>query len=283
MSQSTKKTIETPSGHISYVDSGSGPVALFVHGILMNSHLWRHQIAALSDIRRCIAIDILAHGDTEIKPEQDVSVTANAKMLREFIDALSIDQVDLVGNDSGGGISQIFAATNPARIRSLTLTDCDTHDNWWPDAFKDFVNMAKAGGLPDTLKALTSDKSVYRSAQALGPCYTDPNSVTDADIDIYLQPFLRNPQRAKDLQRFVELSDNSHTLRIENQLRQLKVPALLVWGTDDVFFPLKWAYWLAGVLPGAKNPVELKGARLFFMEESPGLLNDELRSFWSSK
>jgi pimeloyl-ACP methyl ester carboxylesterase len=283
MSQNTKRFVETPSGRISYVESGSGSVALFVHGILMNSHLWRHQIAALSDIRRCIAIDILAHGDTEVKPEQDVSVTANAKMLREFVDALGIDQVDLVGNDSGGGISQIFAATNPEKIRSLTLTNCDTHDNWWPDAFKDFVTMAKAGGLPDTLKALVSDKSVYRSAQALGACYVDPNSVTDEDIDIYLKPFLQNSQRAKDLQRFVEQSDNSHTLKIEDRLRQLTAPALLVWGTDDVFFPVKWAYWLAGVLRGAKNPVELEGARLFFMEESPTRFNDELRLFWSAR
>jgi pimeloyl-ACP methyl ester carboxylesterase len=283
MPEISKKTVETPSGRISYVDTGAGPVALFVHGILMNSHLWRHQLIALSDIRRCIAVDILAHGDTEISPEQDVSVTANARMLGEFVDALGIDKVDLVGNDSGGGISQIFAATNPDKIRSLTLTDCDTHDNWWPDAFMDFVNMAKAGGLPDTLQALTGDKSIYRSAQALGPCYTDPDSISDADIDIYLQPFLRSPQRTKDLQRFVELSDNPQTLKIEDQLRQLKAPALLVWGTDDVYFPVKWAYWLAGILPNARNPIELEGARLFFMEESPARFNEALRSFWSAE
>src|SRR5712671_4303051 len=98
--------VETASGRISYVEAGSGPVALFVHGVLLNRHLWRHQMAGLSDIRRCIAVDLLAHGDTEITPEQDVSVTANANMLREALDALQIGQVDLVGNDSGGGIAQ---------------------------------------------------------------------------------------------------------------------------------------------------------------------------------
>ena len=104
----------------------------------MNGYLWRNQLADLSDIRRCIAVDLLAHGDTEIAPDQDVSVTANAKMLKEFLDALNIDQVDVVGNDSGGGIAQIFAALYPERVRSLTLTDCDTHDNWPPEAFKPF-------------------------------------------------------------------------------------------------------------------------------------------------
>src|SRR6195256_2894989 len=140
------RSIETPSGRVSYVQTGSGPVALFVHGVVLNKHLWRHQLAGLSDVRRCIAVDLLAHGDTEIAADQDVSVTANAKMLKEFLDALNIDQVDLVGNDSGGGISQIFAALYPERVRTLTLTDCDTHDNWPPEAFKPFVAMVGAGG-----------------------------------------------------------------------------------------------------------------------------------------
>src|SRR5712671_1318135 len=121
-------SVETPSGRISYTSAGSGPVALFVHGVLLNKHLWRHQLAGLSDIRRCIAVDLLAHGDTETAPDHDVSVTANAKMLKEVLDALKIDQVDLVGNDSGGGIAQAFAALNPERVRTLTLTNCDTHD-----------------------------------------------------------------------------------------------------------------------------------------------------------
>src|SRR6185436_11018589 len=152
----TKRSVETASGRIAYAEAGSGPVALFVHGVLLNGHLWRHQLAALSDIRRCIAVDLLAHGDTEITPDQDVSVTANARMLREFLDALKVDRVDLVGNDSGGGIAQIFAATYPERVRSLTLTNCDAHDNWPPEAFKPFLDMAAKGGLRGTLEALLS-------------------------------------------------------------------------------------------------------------------------------
>src|SRR4030081_2670521 len=114
----TTHSVATPSGRISYVAAGAGPVALFVHGVVLNKHLWRHQLAGLSDIRRCIAVDLLAHGDTEIAPDQDVSVTANAKILKEVLDALNIDQVDLVGNDSGGGIVQIFSVLYSARVRS---------------------------------------------------------------------------------------------------------------------------------------------------------------------
>src|SRR5258706_957830 len=270
-------SIETPSGRIAYLEVGVGPVALFVHGVLLNKHLWRHQLAGLSDIRRCIAVDLLAHGDTEIAPDQDVSVTGNAKMLKEVLDALKIDQVDLVGNDSGGGIAQIFAALNPERVRTLTLTNCDTHDNWPPEAFKPLVDMVKAGGLRDTLDAMLADKTIYRCPDDLGPGYERPETVADEDIETYLRPLVRSEQRTRDVQRFVEAFDNEHTRRIEPQLRELRAPTLIAWATDDVYFPVKWAHWLAETIPGAKTPVELEGARIFFPEERAEAFNQLLR------
>lgn len=272
------QSVQLTSGRISYAEAGSGPVALFVHGVLLNSHLWRHQLAGLADVRRCIAVDLLAHGDTEIDPAQDVSVTANARMLTELVDALGVDQVDVIGNDSGGGIAQIFAATNPDRVRTLTLTNCDTHDNWPPEAFRPFMEMAAAGDLASTLNAMLSDKAVYRSPDALGPAYERPETVSDDDIETYLQPFVRSAQRTRDLQRFLAAFDNRHTVAIESQLRQLRAPTLIAWATDDVYFPVKWAYWLADAIPGAKSPVEMPGARIFFPEERPETFNRLLRA-----
>jgi pimeloyl-ACP methyl ester carboxylesterase len=273
----TQHSIETPSGRIAYFEAGTGPLALFVHGVVLNRHLWRHQLVGLSDIRRCVAVDLLAHGETDIAPDQDVSVTANANMLREFLDALKIEQVDLVGNDSGGGIAQIFAARHPERVQTLTLTNCDTHDNWPPEAFKPFVEMVAAGGLRDAFSAMLADKAVYRSPQALGPAYERPESVSDEDIETYLRPLVRSEQRTRDVERFVGAFDNKHTVTIEPQLRQLKAPTLIVWGTDDVYFPVKWAHWLAKAIPGAKPPVELAGARIFFPEERAETFNQLLR------
>ncbi|MBW8726862.1 MAG: alpha/beta hydrolase [Inquilinus limosus] len=275
-----KRRVDTPSGSIAYAEAGAGPVALFVHGVLLNGHLWRHQLAQLSDIRRCIAVDLLAHGDTEIAPGQDVSVTANAVMLREFMDALGIEQADLVGNDSGGGIAQIFAATHPERVRSLALTDCDAHDNWPPEAFKPFLALAASGGLRGVLDAMLADKDVYRSAQALGPAYEHPKRVTDGDIETYLRPLVRSGARTDDFRRFLAAFDSRHTLAIEDRLRRLNAPTLIVWGTDDVYFDLKWSHWLAETIPGTRRRVELKGARLFFPEERAVELNQELRAHW---
>lgn len=277
-----KKSIETRSGRIAYVEKGTGPVALFVHGILLNGYLWRHQLEALSETRRCVAIDLLAHGDTEIDGRQDVSVTANAQMIGEFLDALRIEQADVIGNDSGGGIAQIFAALNPERVRSLTLTDCDAHDNWPPDAFRPFLEMVAAGGLRRTLETMLADKGVYRSAGALGPAYERPDRVTDATIETYLRPFLRTEGRLRDLERFLLAFDCKHTLAIETSLRTLKAPTLIVWGTDDVYFDVRWSKWLADTIPGTKRRVELQGARIFFPEERPEELNRELLAHWGA-
>ncbi len=279
----SRRSVQTASGRISYAEQGTGPVALFVHGVLLNGYLWRHQVAELSDMRRCIAVDLLAHGDTEITPDQDVSVTANAKMLEGFLDALNIDRVDLVGNDSGGGITQIFAALYPERVRSLALTDCDTHDNWPPEAFKPFVAMSAAGGLRATLDTMLADKNAYRSPQALGPAYEHPERLSDATIETYLRPFVRSEQRTRDLQRFLAAFDNKHTLAIEAQLRTLKAPTLIVWGTDDVYFDVKWSHWLAENIPGTQRRVELKGARIFFPEERWEEFNKELRAHWQAE
>ena len=275
-----RKTCATPSGRIAFSESGQGPVALFVHGVLLNSHLWRHQLSGLSDLRQCIAVDLLAHGDTEIAPAQDVSVTANAKMLVQFLDALGIDTVDLVGNDSGGGIAQIFAAENPSRVRTLTLTDCDAHDNWPPDAFKPFLDMAAAGGLRDTLEAMLANKNVYRSAQALGPAYEHPEKVSDETIETYLRPLVRTEQRTRDFQRFLAAFDCRHTVAAEAGLRKLRAPTLIVWGTDDIYFDVQWSHWLADTIPGTRRRVELNGARIFFPEERAREFNEELRSHW---
>jgi len=278
----TTRHVQTPSGRIGYHEQGTGPVALFVHGVLLNGHLWRHQIEHLSDVRQCIAPDLLAHGDTEIAPDQDVSVTANAGMLREFVDALGIEQVDLVGNDSGGGIAQIFAALHPERVRSLTLTDCDAHDNWPPEAFKPFLAVAAAGGLRKTLDAMLADKSVYRSPQALGPAYEHPERLSDDSIERYLRPLVRTEQRTRDFERFLAAFDNEHTLAVEARLKKLRAPTLIVWGTDDVYFDVKWSHWLADTIPGTIRRVELPGARIFFPEERWEEFNRELRVHWEA-
>src|SRR5579875_430704 len=104
----SRKTLKTPSGAISFVERGAGPVALFIHGVPLNGYHWRHALGATSDLRRCVAPDLMGLGYTSVGVGQDLSFESQARMLFQFLDALGVDRVDLVGNDSGGAIAQIM-------------------------------------------------------------------------------------------------------------------------------------------------------------------------------
>src|SRR5215470_2682623 len=268
-----RKSIDTPAGQISYVENGKGPVALFVHGVLLNGYLWRHQLAELADIRRCIAVDLMAHGATRIEAGQDVSYVAQAEMLEQFLTAMNVQEVDLVGNDSGGGIAQIFAANHPGRVRSLTLTDCDTHDNWPPEAVAEFLKLVAAGGLKGALEKMLGDHKFARSNDGFGLWFERAEDVSDETLRTYLEPLVSSRQRVQDLERFFAAWDNKQTLALEPKLKKLTMPTLIAWGTDDIFFPVKWSEWLERTIPGTRRRVEYTGARLLFPEERPEQFN----------
>ena len=108
--QSTRKFTDTPFGRIAYVERGSGKVALFVHGLPLCGYQWRGVMEDVAGERRAIAPDLMGLGYTEARPGQAVSFREQARMLAALLDGLGVDAVDLVGNDTGGGIAQIFAA-----------------------------------------------------------------------------------------------------------------------------------------------------------------------------
>jgi pimeloyl-ACP methyl ester carboxylesterase len=107
--------------------------------------------------------------------------------------------------------------------------------------------------------------------------------LADETIEAYLRPLVSSDQRVRDLQRFLAAFDCKHTLAIEAQLRKLKTPTLIVWGTDDIYFDVRWSRWLAEAIPGTRRRVELKGARIFFPEERAAEFNQELRAHWLAK
>jgi len=275
---SLKRFASTPFGEIAYSESGSGPAALFVHGIFHNGHLWRHVIPGLSDIRRCIAVDIMAHGDTRTAPDQDLSFNGQADMVEAFCTALQLDQVDVISNDSATGIATIFAARHPERIRSLVLTNGDVHDNWPPASFERTRKAAAQGSLVPAMRQMLTDAEFARASFAIG--YQHPERISHEDLRASIAPLLSSEQRTRDFLRFMQAMDSSQTIVIEPQLKKLKAPTLVVWGTADEFFDVKWAYWLKDTIPGCSRVVELEGAKLFFPEERADELVDAIRDHW---
>jgi pimeloyl-ACP methyl ester carboxylesterase len=262
-------------------------VALFIHGVPINGYHWRHVIDRVQHLRRCIAIDLMGLGYTEISPSQDVSFTAQAQMVAEVLGALGIDKIDLVANDSGGAIAQIFAAHHPERLRSLVLTNCDVHDGWPPPQVLPLMEHSRKGTLAQIFRPTLDHPELARERYARGESvplfrsYTDPNSVlTDEVIRLYLEPLLSSPQRIDAFARYWLGFDNRHTVAVHGALKALQVPTLIVWGLQDIFFDRKWAYWLKDTIPGAKRVVEVEDGRLFFPEDRPDAMAKPLLEFW---
>jgi pimeloyl-ACP methyl ester carboxylesterase len=274
-----RHTVSTGAGELSYLDIGTGPAALFVHGIGSNAYLWRNVVGGLTTERRCIAIDLPLHGQSPVTA--DLSLAGLASALAGFCDALGLGRVDLVANDTGGAIAQIFAARHPERLASLTLTNCDTDGNLPPDAFKPVIELAAAGELAPTAVALLADLGAAAQA-TFGDMYEDLERVEPWLIRSYLEPCVGTMQRAREFERLLVALDPADLSAVTPLLRELTVPTLVVWGTDDKLFDVSWAYWLRDTIPGVTGVVTIDGGRLFFPDERAAELVPHLERHWAA-
>jgi pimeloyl-ACP methyl ester carboxylesterase len=276
-----RATAPTPTGDISYIDVGEGPTALFVHGVGTNAYLWRNVVDRLHDHYRCIALDLPLHGRSPARPDQDFSLPGLARSVAGLCDALGLDDIHLVANDTGGAVAQLFGVADSERLRSLTLTDCETHDNVPPEPFRPTVDLARQGALAPGAPALLADLAMARDAVfAMG--YEDPNEPGTEVVGAFLEPVLGTPGAARQFERLLTSLDPEHLLAIEPELSLFTVPTLVVWGTDDEFFPVRWAHWLRDTIPGVTRVVELEGARLFFPDERAAELAPLLHEHWAA-
>jgi pimeloyl-ACP methyl ester carboxylesterase len=283
-----RRTIRLDRDEVAYVDHGDAgaPAALFVHGVLVNADLWRNVIWDVADARRCIAPDLPAHGatpapaaDTDGAPA-DLSLNGLAALIDELCERLGLDQVDLVANDTGGAVAQVFAARFPHRIRTLTLTNCDVHDNFPPEAFRPFVALAESGDLGPMVAAMAGDLTVARSEVGFAQGYAHPDKLSDELITSYLGPFVAD--QGKGLERFLTSSSAAELMAVAPRLAELDAPAQVAWGMADLFFEPSWAERLREMIPGVERVTLVPDAMLFWPDERAADLVPLLRDFWEA-
>jgi pimeloyl-ACP methyl ester carboxylesterase len=272
--------VRTASGPASYIDTGGpGRPALFVHGIGTSSYLWRHVIGQLGGQRRCVAVDLPLHGRTPAAASQDFSLRGLARFVAGFCEALELTGIDLVANDTGGAIAQVFAAGHPERLQTLTLTNCETHTNMPPKALLPTVLLARMGLYARIAPRMLRDiprarRRVFRLV------YQDVANLPEEIVQAWLEPALGTAESARQSQRLLTSLHARDLLAAEPALARLQVPTLIVWGTGDIFFRRKWAYWLRDTIPGATGVIEIDGARLFFPDERAAEFTEALRRHW---
>ena len=277
----SRRFAETSFGRIAYVERGEGLAAIFFHGFSLNGFQWRSALALLSAHRRCIALDFMGMGYTETSANQDLSPQAQVDMAVAFLDALGVDTVDIVANDSGGTIAQLFVVQHPERVRTLLLTNCDVHENSPPKDFLPFIENAKAGRATDAwLVPQLADKSMARSEQGCGLFYTNPVNFTDEAIEYYYSPLMSTPLRKTQFNEYAAAFLPNPLLAIEPALKRCTIPTRIVWGTNDFLFNVSWAEWLDRTLPNSRGIRLVEGAKLFFPEEMPEIIAEEARDLW---
>jgi hypothetical protein len=176
----------------------------------------------------------------------------------------------------------IFAARHPVRVRTLTLTNCDVHDQWPPAAVLPTLELARAGQLAGQFRRMVEQPERARELRSLGACYADPSALTDAAVRVYLEPITASEVRAANMHRYWTSFDVRQTVEVEPLLRRLSAPTLIVWAADDIFFDLSLARWLRDTIPGVVRLIEVPEAKLFFPEDQPAALTAPLRELWAS-
>jgi pimeloyl-ACP methyl ester carboxylesterase len=273
-----RRSLDTPAGEIAYTELGSGPAAVFVHGLGTSGLLWRQVIENMQDTSRCIAIDLPLHGGTPVR--DDMSAGAMAQVVADLCHGLGLTQVDLVGNDTGGAVAQIFAARHPDRIRTFTLTNCDCEGNFPPPEFAQVIQLARQGELAELLAGLAAEGPAAWAASPLGAGYEHPAEVPEDEWRGYIAQIGGTMERARAFERTLAALEPAQMDAVSKPLRALSAPTLLVWGTADVAFGVKWAYFLRDIIPGAREVIEVEGAKVFFPAERPGDLIPHLRRHW---
>src|SRR5262245_3655997 len=278
---STRKFADTHFGRIAYIERGSGKTALFVHGLPLCGYQWRGVVEDVARERRAIAPDLMGLGYTDVRPGQSVSFREQAGMLAALLDELGVDAVDLVGNDTGGGIAQIFAASHPTRVRTLTLTNCEVA-NLWPNVLLEgFYRGVAAGVVPQAMKQMLGDVELARN-QLGRLVYEDASFFTAELVDVYLRPIVASDERLALFRQLCDWKVNrAELLEAGAELRELDLPTQVAWGDGDVVFDAEPSLeWLRSNLRSLQKTTIVPRAKLFFPEEYPRLTSVLLAEFW---
>jgi pimeloyl-ACP methyl ester carboxylesterase len=267
--------ITLPQGTIHYRDDGEGPPLVFVHGALVNGRLWEPVVERLAGRARCIVPDLpLGSHRRPLNADADLTPPGLAQLIADFLAALDLQDVTLVGNDTGGGLCQFVVVRHPERVDRLVLTNCDAFDNFPPKAFRGLVLAARAHLLTATLQALRL-RPVRRWPIAYG--WLSKRPVPDDVLDGWVQPFLTDAGVRRDARRFLAAVDPALLLDNATRLGEFDRPVLLAWAPEDRFFPVAHAHRLAALFPDARV-VEIRDARTFISWDQPDRLTELIES-----
>ncbi|MEY2476563.1 MAG: hypothetical protein QOG87_1878 [Actinomycetota bacterium] len=269
--------VETPAGRIRVWECGAGTPLVFVHGLLTNSLLWRKVVPTLAEHHRCIVPDwpLGSHpesmrADADLSPDGLVAVTV------AVLDGLGLERAVLVGNDTGGALSQLVAARHSDRVTALVLTNCDAYDNFPPRIFAPLMMAARVPGGLAALAQLLRIRALWRLPVAFGWLAKHP--LHPGVVTAWLTPARTDGGVRRDLAKALQGIDPRYTLDAARALRSFERPVLLAWAPEDRLFPIAHAERLATELPDA-TVERVDDSYTFVPEDQPARLAQLIAAF----
>ncbi|MCA1707088.1 MAG: alpha/beta fold hydrolase [Actinobacteria bacterium] len=182
-----RRDVTVGDATIRYRETGSGPAIVFVHGLLVNGDLWRGVVARLSDQYRCITPDWpLGSHEVPLPQAFDRSPHGVANLLAGFLDALDLQDATLVGNDTGGALTQLVMVQHPERVGRAVLTPCDFAENFLPNVFKPLEWFGRWAGFWRASGFMMRSRVMQRAPFAFGWLTRRP--IPPEIVDSYLNP-----------------------------------------------------------------------------------------------
>ncbi len=270
-----RKEIRLPAGTIRYREAGAGKPIVFVHGYLVDGRLWDGVVDQLRDRYRCIAPDWpIGSQQVAMEPGADLTPPGIAAIIDSFLQALDLDDVTIVGNDSGGAMSQVLVTRHPERVGRLALTNCDTHENFPPGMFKALVPLAK---LPGAVAAMAMPLRINALARAAYKPFARTR-IPDSLLSSWTGASRHDGGVRRDLKKVTVGMNKRYTLEAAEKLRGSRLPIKLIWAAGDRYFPISYAERLAGEAGNAEI-VRVPDARTFVPLDQPQRVADEIAEF----
>lgn len=262
---------------IRYRERGSGPPAVFVHGLLVNGDHWRKVVPELAGELRCITPDwpLGAH-ELAADPDADLSPPGLARLIADFLAALDLEGVTLVANDTGGALAQLVVTRHPERIGRLVLTPCDAYRNFLPLAVRHLEWVAPLPGSMFAIAQTLRVRPLRRLPIAFG--WLTKRPIERDLVDSYVRPIRFDRAVRRDLRKILRGISPRYTLEAAEKLAGFDRPALIVWAREDRLFPHEHAEKLAATLPNARLET-VEDSYSFVPEDQPEALARAIAGF----
>ncbi|MCP9953853.1 alpha/beta fold hydrolase [Actinomadura madurae] len=275
------QTIDLPSGTVHYRVAGpeesAAPPVVFVHAFLVNGAVWSKVADLLAErgIRSYAPDWPLGAHRTPLRPDADRSPRGVARQIASFLEALNLDDVTLVGNDTGGALVQFLLDTDPGRVGRVVLTNCDAFDSFPPFPFNVILRLLKGSRLMKFNLLPMRSRVLRHSPLGFGLLANE----LDAELTrSWIEPALTQQGIRDDAVRFLRAADPRDLLDVSRRLKDFQGPVRIVWGTADRAFKPSLGRRLHNAFRDAEF-IEVPGARTFVQLDAPQKLTDQIADF----